>query len=220
MMRLCCLSLSFKPEFAAKQMDDLRFIDLCADLGLDGVDFNLGSLRSLEKDHLRKIKRACVAHGLTIACLGVSNDFGRPAKDQDAVQQQIRDGIETAQFLGGQVEDVGPAEGVAGRVDATGLEDEVGLLDVHGATVDAEHEVAARLGGRQGPEAGVAAHVEHALAAQRAAAQAQQRRPQVGAALAVAVDHFGVVNGGFVTVEVEFVMPAREGGDAFGEVGG
>ena len=24
MMRLCCLSLSFKPEFAAKQMDDLK----------------------------------------------------------------------------------------------------------------------------------------------------------------------------------------------------
>jgi sugar phosphate isomerase/epimerase len=100
MMRLCCLSLSFKPEFAAKQMDDLRFIDLCADLGLDGVDLNVGSLCSPEKDHLRKLKRACVAHGLTIACLGVNNDFGRPAKDQDAVQQQVRDGIETAQFLG------------------------------------------------------------------------------------------------------------------------
>jgi sugar phosphate isomerase/epimerase len=100
MMRLCCLSLSFKPEFAAKQMDDLRFLDLCANLGLDGVDLNLGSLRSLEKDHLRKIKRACVAHGLTIACLGINNDFGRPPKDQDAVQQQIRDGLETAQFLG------------------------------------------------------------------------------------------------------------------------
>jgi sugar phosphate isomerase/epimerase len=103
MMRLCCLSLSFKPEFAAKQMDDLRFLDLCANLGLDGVDFNLGSLRSLEKDHLCKIKKACLVHGLSIACLGVSNDFGRPVKDQDAVQQQVRDGIETAQFLGAPV---------------------------------------------------------------------------------------------------------------------
>jgi sugar phosphate isomerase/epimerase len=103
MMRLCCLSLSFKPEFAAKQLDDLRFIDLCADLGLDGVDFNLGSLRSLEKDHLRKVKRACLARGLSIACLGVNNDIGRPDKEQDAVERQVREGIDAAAFLGAPV---------------------------------------------------------------------------------------------------------------------
>ena len=60
MMRLCCLSLSFKPEFASGQMDDLKFIDLCAQLELDGVDFNLNSFRSLERDHLKKIKMACL----------------------------------------------------------------------------------------------------------------------------------------------------------------
>jgi sugar phosphate isomerase/epimerase len=100
MMRLCCLSLSFKPEFAAKQMDDLKFIDLCAMLELDGVDFNLGSFASLEKDHLKKVKKACLEHGLTIACVGVSNDFGRPADEQEAVEKKVREGIDTAQFLG------------------------------------------------------------------------------------------------------------------------
>jgi sugar phosphate isomerase/epimerase len=103
MMRLCCLSLSFKPEFAAKQMDDLKLIDLCAMLELDGVDFNLSSLRSVEKDHLKKIKKACLERGLTIACLGVSNDFGRPPQDQQAVLKQVREGIEVAQFLGAPV---------------------------------------------------------------------------------------------------------------------
>src|SRR5579864_3348282 len=100
MMRLACLSLSFKPEFAARQMDDLKFIDLCAMLELDGIDFNLSSLRSLEKDHLKKIKKVCLERGLTIACLGVSNDFGRPPEEQEAVQKQVLEGIETAQFLG------------------------------------------------------------------------------------------------------------------------
>jgi sugar phosphate isomerase/epimerase len=100
MMRLCCLSLSFKPEFAAGQLDDLRFIDLCGQLDLDGVDFNLSSLRVLDRDHLKKVKKACVERGLNIACLGVSNDFGRPVEEQDAVQQRVRQGIETAQFLG------------------------------------------------------------------------------------------------------------------------
>ena len=103
MMRLCCLSLCFKPEFAAGQMDDLRFIDLCGHLQLDGVDLNLSSLRSLDRDHLRDVKKACVERGLSIACLGVSNDFGRPDAEQEAVRQRVREGIETAQFLGAPV---------------------------------------------------------------------------------------------------------------------
>src|SRR5579872_7190295 len=103
MMRLACLSLSFKPEFAAKQMDDLKFIELCAMLELDGVDFNMSSFASLDKDHLKKIKKACLEHGLTIACVGVSNDFGRPADEQETVMKQVREGIETAQFLGAPV---------------------------------------------------------------------------------------------------------------------
>jgi sugar phosphate isomerase/epimerase len=103
MMRLCCLSLSFRPEFDAGQLDDLRFIDLCAQLDLDGVDFNLASLRSLDRDHLRKVKRACVERGLGIACLGVSNDFGRPPEEQEAVRQRVRQGIEAARFLGAQL---------------------------------------------------------------------------------------------------------------------
>jgi sugar phosphate isomerase/epimerase len=103
MMRLCCLSLSFRPEFASGQLDDLKFIDLCAKLDLDGVDFNLSSLRSLERDHLKKIKKACLEHGLTIACLGVSNDFGRPVAEQDAVMKQVRQGIDAALFLGAPV---------------------------------------------------------------------------------------------------------------------
>jgi sugar phosphate isomerase/epimerase len=103
MMRLCCLSLSFKPEFAAGQMDDVKFIDLCSMLELDGVDLNMGSLASLEKDHLKKIKKACLERGLSIACLGVSNDFGRPPQEQDAVEKQVRQGVDTAQFLGAPV---------------------------------------------------------------------------------------------------------------------
>jgi sugar phosphate isomerase/epimerase len=100
MMRLACLSLSFKPEFASKQMDDMKFIDLCSMLELDGVDFNTGSFASMEKDHLKKIKKACLERGLTIACVGVSNDFGRRAEDQEAIQKQVREGIDAAQFLG------------------------------------------------------------------------------------------------------------------------
>jgi sugar phosphate isomerase/epimerase len=103
MMRLCCLSLSFKPEFANRQLDDLHFIDLCAQLALDGVDINMSSFQSQEQDHLKKIKKTCLDRGLSIACLGVSNDFGRPAEEQEAVLKQVRQGIDAALFLGAPV---------------------------------------------------------------------------------------------------------------------
>lgn len=103
MMRLCCLSLSLKPAFDAKQIDDPGFIDLCSHLELDGVDFNVRSFRTLEREHLKKIKKACLEHGLTIACIGVNNDFGRPPEEQDGIQRQIRQGLDTAQFLGAPV---------------------------------------------------------------------------------------------------------------------
>jgi sugar phosphate isomerase/epimerase len=103
MMRLCCLSLSFKSEFAKGQMDDLKFIETCAQLELDGVDFNLGSFRSLDPNHLKKIKKACLERGLSIVCIGINNNFGRPAEEQAAVHKQVRQGIDVAQFLGAPV---------------------------------------------------------------------------------------------------------------------
>jgi len=134
MMRLCCLSLSFKPEFEAKQMDDMKFIDLCAMLELDGVDFNMGSFRSVEKDHLKQIKKTCLRRGLSIACIGVSNDFGRPAEDQEAVQQQVRQGLDTAQFLGDSVVRL-----FAGYVKAGQTREEVWKRTVEGLKRAAEY---------------------------------------------------------------------------------
>jgi sugar phosphate isomerase/epimerase len=58
---------------------------------------------SLEPEHLKKIKRTCLERGLSIACLGVSNDFGRPAKEQESVRKQVRQGIGIAQLLGAPV---------------------------------------------------------------------------------------------------------------------
>src|SRR5207237_2397882 len=75
----------------------------CSMLELDGVDFNLSSLASLDRDHLKRIKKTCLERGLSIACVGVSNDFGKPAEEQEAVQKQVRQGIDTAQFLGAPV---------------------------------------------------------------------------------------------------------------------
>jgi sugar phosphate isomerase/epimerase len=103
MMRLCCLSLSFSPYFQSKQLDDLSFIDLCGNLRLDGVDINMGSFRSLERDHLKKLKKSCLGRGLDIACIGINNNFGSPPQDQEKELHKVREGIDTAQSLGAPV---------------------------------------------------------------------------------------------------------------------
>jgi sugar phosphate isomerase/epimerase len=112
----------------------MKFIDLCAMLELDGVDFNMGSFRSVEKDHLKQIKKTCLRRGLSIACIGVSNDFGRPAEDQEAVQQQVRQGLDTAQFLGASVVRL-----FAGYVKAGQTREEVWKRTVEGLKRAAEY---------------------------------------------------------------------------------
>ena len=62
MMRLCCLSLTFQPQFTARQIDDFSFVDLCASLQLDGVDFNNPTM-SLED--IDRSLRAMLATGVS-----------------------------------------------------------------------------------------------------------------------------------------------------------
>ncbi len=65
-------------------------------------------------------------------------------------------------------EEIALLEAIARAVHALGFKDEVGLLDVHLARVDAQDEVGVRLGREQRPVVGVAAQIEHSAAAQRA----------------------------------------------------
>jgi sugar phosphate isomerase/epimerase len=103
MMRLCCLSLSLKDAFAAKQLDDMKFIDFCAELKLDGVDINMRDFRSLDREHLKHLKKTCQARGLDIACIGINNNFGVAPSEQEGELKKVREGLEVAQFLGAPV---------------------------------------------------------------------------------------------------------------------
>src|SRR5262245_31750860 len=100
MMRLCCLSLSYNPNFKSKQLDDIKFVELCAQLGLDGVDINMGSFQSLEKDHLKKLKKLALDRGLDIACIGMNSRVGRNRAEQDKEFEQTKQGIDVAALLG------------------------------------------------------------------------------------------------------------------------
>lgn len=103
MMRLCCLSLSYSRQFTSKQLDDLKFINLCADMGLDGVDINMANFKSLDKEHLKQIKKTCLDRGLDIACIGLGSKIGRNRAEKDQEFEKTKQGIDVAAFLGAPV---------------------------------------------------------------------------------------------------------------------
>ena len=80
---------------------------------------------------------------------------------------------------------IGLDKAVTRRIDAFDFEHERGLLDMHRAGVDAQHEIGAAAQRGQRPEPGVAAEIEHAPPGERAAARGDERIEKIRKALRV-----------------------------------
>ena len=100
MMKLACLSLSYKRSFQAGTMDGYRFIDRCRALDLDGIDLHQRAFVSEDRDHLRDMKYRCLRAGLPIACLGISNNFAAPAADIPEQVAMTKRWITHASYIG------------------------------------------------------------------------------------------------------------------------
>lgn len=99
-MKLSCLSLSYRDSFRDKKMTLESFIETCYSLRLDCVDLHTSHFVSDDRQHLLRIKRQCLQRGLDIACLAISNDFG---KKDDALRADIEHAkrwITATAFLG------------------------------------------------------------------------------------------------------------------------
>ena len=103
MMKLCCLSLSYKRTFQAGKMDVWSFIEECRRLDLDGVDLHQDSITSRDESYLRRVKRACLERGLTIACFSISTNFGVTNEKQAAEIEKGKTWLSVAQYLGAPV---------------------------------------------------------------------------------------------------------------------
>jgi sugar phosphate isomerase/epimerase len=103
MMKLCCLTLSYRRTFQAGGMDIWSFIEECRRLDLDGVDLHHDSLNGHDEGYLRRVKRACLDRGLSIACFSISTNFGVPAEKQAAEIDQGKQWLRAAQYLGAPV---------------------------------------------------------------------------------------------------------------------
>lgn len=100
MLRLACMSLSYQRAFNAGKMDLFSYIEESRRLDLDGVDLHGAHFVSHDTDYLLRLKRACLKHGLTIACVAIPNNFAFAPDRLPAELAKTRQLIDDAQYLG------------------------------------------------------------------------------------------------------------------------
>ena len=86
MLKLGCMSLSYKDEFAANKLDLEQFIERAYQLGLDGIDIHTRAFASLDPAYLRRIRMQAFRRGLALSYIGVSSNYGKP---QDELAAEI-----------------------------------------------------------------------------------------------------------------------------------
>ena len=100
MIKLGCMSLSYRPNFNDKRMDLERFLETAYELELDGVDLHTSAFASTDEEHLRDIRMHCLKRGLVLHYIGISNNFGKPEADLPAEVEHVKEWIDVAARMG------------------------------------------------------------------------------------------------------------------------
>lgn len=100
-MKLCCSSHSYARVLQTGALTQLEWIDRCAEIGVDGVDFGASHFPRTDSDYLAQLKKLCVDRGLTTAAVTLDMPFG--GKDIDREASSLEEWIERALSLGAPV---------------------------------------------------------------------------------------------------------------------
>ena len=100
MMKLGCMSLSYKDEFGAGQLDLEEFIERSYGLGLDGIDLHTRAFATTEPDYLRAIRMQALKRGLALSYIGVSSNFGKVQQELAEEVATAKHWIDVAEFMG------------------------------------------------------------------------------------------------------------------------
>ena len=100
MLKLGCMSLSYKDEFAANKLNLEQFIERAYQLGLDGIDIHTRAFASLDPAYLRRIRMQAFRRGLALSYIGVSSNYGKPQDELAAEVATTKEWIDVAAFMG------------------------------------------------------------------------------------------------------------------------
>ncbi|GIX07666.1 MAG: hypothetical protein KatS3mg115_2069 [Candidatus Poribacteria bacterium] len=100
MIKLGCMSLSYRDRMAAGEMSVEEFIETAYRLRLDGVDLHTSAFPDTEPATLRRLRHACHRRGLAICYLAVSNDFGKQGEALQEEVAKVKRWISIAQEMG------------------------------------------------------------------------------------------------------------------------
>ena len=100
-MRLGCAAYSYRDALTSGALSLEQFVNLCADLGLDGVELTSYYFPSLEREYLHQLKRHCFRRGMHILGTAVGSDFTQPDEaKRRAHVQMTKDWIDRSVVLG------------------------------------------------------------------------------------------------------------------------
>ncbi|HEV3121814.1 MAG TPA: TIM barrel protein, partial [Isosphaeraceae bacterium] len=99
-MKLSNYSLNYSKLISRGELDALRFLGICHELGLEGASLHLRDLGAAGPSELARLRRAYLDLGLSVAMFTVSTNFGVPAERLDKELAEAREAIRVAQYLG------------------------------------------------------------------------------------------------------------------------
>ncbi len=99
MIRISNYSLNYSGQIAQGRMTVFDFLAVCRKLDVDGASLHVQNLPDLGPETLKRIRRACLDHGLSMAIFTVSTNFGT-AERQEKELAKAREAIRAATFLG------------------------------------------------------------------------------------------------------------------------
>jgi len=101
-MKLGCICGTFNRSFNAGTMDQVRFLARCAeDLQVAGVELQDIHFPQTRPAYLQSLRRTAKSLGLTIASVGVHNDFGHVDETfNQSEKTKVKQWIEVAEQLG------------------------------------------------------------------------------------------------------------------------
>lgn len=103
-MKLAMSSWSYHRALSQGELSQREWLELCAELALDGVELLDLHFPSLSRRYLEEVRRLCRRLRLETAAVSVSNDFGLPEKRQrEANRRKVSQWIGLAKELGAPV---------------------------------------------------------------------------------------------------------------------